>query len=341
MTLSSAFLANNGYQTAAEDFRNFVNSTFGRAQGLHFNTDLALTPGAGLSMNYAPGAITVQGMNLASQGAYFVWDSAGGNIPWPAANGSNPRIDALVMFVCDSQYGSASVGDGPQWTIVQGTPAGSPSAPTDATIISALPGPGGWYRMANVTIPTAATGILSGNIAVTGWTGGGYSFRMNSGLGAYNGGHAEGVIMTIVVPRNSMRAGSVVKFEVSGTLTGATGSNYPLGKIRIGATAGVGGTLLTSTNDPGVWETYSNSGWMIEGSVYCVNTGSGTSGTYNANLRFSLGQYTTNPGFYTIGVSGNIGVDTTTDQILSITGLTTTGALAAWGTNYGYAINYG
>ena len=88
----------------------------------------------------------------------------------PTAPASGSRIDAVVSYIDTS---SPSAGDETPGTpeyvhtiVVSGTASGSPSAPTDAQIVSALPaGAGGvYYRWCDVRVAQGATTITNSNI---------------------------------------------------------------------------------------------------------------------------------------------------------------------------------
>lgn len=337
MTLSQAFLANNGFKTAAEDFRNFVQATFRGGQGLIFASDFTLSPGSGLSMNYGPGYAVVNGTALATQGSYFVWDDTGSNVTWPAANPTNPRIDAMVLFVCDSQYGTATVGDGAQFIVVQGTAGGSPTAPTNATVAAAMPGPGGWLRVANVTVPANATGLISGNIAVTAFP------AANSRLvqtvlnptNAGNLGTSPVEMLRIYMPANSLQAGQVVQFKVAGSLSAGGVGNWPLVSYKLNNT-----TSWFSAPAVSAWGDTNNSlaPWWITGSFQCQSTG--TSGTLTGEIGLLIGQQSgSNQNQYIYGSvsTSALTIDTTSNEYMSVCMYSSSGTLTSWNITQGWA----
>ena len=88
----------------------------------------------------------------------------------PTAPASGSRIDAVVSYIDTS---SPSAGDETPGTpeyvktiVVSGTASGSPTAPTDAQIVSALPaGAGGvYYRWCDVRVAQGTTTITNSNI---------------------------------------------------------------------------------------------------------------------------------------------------------------------------------
>lgn len=331
MALSSAILANAGYMTAAEDMRNLIKAAFPFGQGYSTPTDFALTPGSGLNMNYGPGYAVVEGSAAGSEGAYFVWDTVGSTIPWVAPDPTNPRIDALILFVCDSQYGTATASDGPQWYIVEGVAASSPSAPSDATIASTLPGPGGWYRVANVTLPANATAILAGNITTTSWPGGPCNQLVSTSANQTAGASTETAVMTFTIPRNSLRVGAAIVLEGSGHLTATFGTNTSwTAKLRLTNTSG---SQISIGNGPGnpTSNFASSTGFVIRARMWCITTGS--AGTVGGNVELLLGSFGNPLTMYaSIGSSnGPITMDTTSDQIIVFT--LTQGSTAGFGAN--------
>lgn len=126
-----------------------------------------------LAMLISAGSAFVQGEAGSSAGHYVAYNTVADTVSWPAAPVANSRIDALVLAVRDAQYGTLPGGtvNGPVWVVVQGTAAVSPVAPTDAAITTAV-GPGGWIRVANVTVVVGDTTLQAANIvsvAGTAW----------------------------------------------------------------------------------------------------------------------------------------------------------------------------
>lgn len=88
----------------------------------------------------------------------------------PTAPASGSRIDAVVSYIDTTSADPESETPGtPEYVhtiVVSGTAASSPSAPTDAEIVSALPaGAGGtYYRWCDVRVAQGATTITNSNI---------------------------------------------------------------------------------------------------------------------------------------------------------------------------------
>lgn len=337
MTLSQAFLANNGFKTAAEDFRNLVAAIFRGGQGVSFPTDFALTPGSGLSVNYAPGYANITGTALATQGAYFVWDTSGGNITWPAANPSNPRIDALVLFVCDSQYGTTTSPDGAQWVIIEGTAAASPSAPSNTTISASMTGPGGWLRVANVEVAANATSISSGNISKTAYPAGTarqVQTVVNPGsITVLTSSQEE--IFRFYIPANSLAVGQSISYRVVGQISGNSTSNWPYSALYLN-----GSSNITQVIQPSSWPATGGNecAWVIDGSITCTATGS--SGGILADIRQVNGA-NANSGVsastFTNCTTSSYTMDTTSNQYLSVMMAGAIGSFVSWNVYNGFA----
>ena len=110
-------------------------------------TNLQATPGNGLAVSVAEGSAWING--------YRYENTDDLNLPLTTANGSNPRIDRIVVRL-------SQVSRNIQLAVVDGTPAATPSAP-------ALTRTSDVYELgiADVLIPAAATSIATNNITDT------------------------------------------------------------------------------------------------------------------------------------------------------------------------------
>lgn len=175
MTLEAVHIA-GGYANKAETDRRLLKRLMNGRVGII--TGLAVTPkAASLGVDITAGEAVVTGRSTTSQGNYYVTDAAAGSIVWPAPS-AQPRIDALVLAVGDTQYGALGAGMGgtvgPKWIVVQGAPNAAPVAPTDAAITTAV-GAGGWERFADVAVNPGDTAFVAGDItskvaALGAWT---------------------------------------------------------------------------------------------------------------------------------------------------------------------------
>jgi hypothetical protein len=164
LQLAPNYIGNGGYQTPVENDRRLIQTLFDR-QGVTKQADFTVTPGTGLTVNIAAGTGIIAGKENVSQGYYLAYSPASEVLAWPGPSAS-PRIDALILCVIDKQYGVSALAEGAQWVIIQGTPSGSPSAPTDSDINTVFK-PGGWMRIANIRVNVGDTTINPANITMT------------------------------------------------------------------------------------------------------------------------------------------------------------------------------
>ncbi len=124
-----------------------VNGVMDTVNGTQFN----VTAGAGLSVNIAAGRAYI----AASGGGdgYPIINSATiSNLAITANASGNPRISSIVLYV-DLAASPVSDGSGVAKVVsVDGTPAGSPTAPSGATIQAAIGASNPYITLANVTV---------------------------------------------------------------------------------------------------------------------------------------------------------------------------------------------
>lgn len=155
-----AYIGTAGFQNPVENDRNLIEHHFGRSGVLRYgNFDLAAVAGV-MQAQVQPGSAVVLG-SASTQGAYWGYSDAVENLVWPAANGSNPRWDTLIMRIIDTQYGASGAGDLLRWEILSGTAAASPTVLTDTNINTSFPQPGAWMRMWDVRVPAAVTNLTT------------------------------------------------------------------------------------------------------------------------------------------------------------------------------------
>lgn len=100
-----------------------------------------------------------------SDGTYShpVFNDAVYNQVISAADGSNPRRDILVLYVDYGQSPSTLVSNNTNGVVkikvVDGTPAGSPTDPSDAAIQSSVGSGNPWTKLARVRVPAGQTSI--------------------------------------------------------------------------------------------------------------------------------------------------------------------------------------
>ena len=131
----------------ATDFAAYFGNLVSNGVFYASATNLQATPGNGLAVSVAAGSAWING--------YRYENTDDLNLPLTTANGSNPRIDRIVVRL--SQV-SRSI----QLAVVDGTPAATPSTP-------ALTRTSDIYELgiADVLIPAAATSIAANNITDT------------------------------------------------------------------------------------------------------------------------------------------------------------------------------
>jgi hypothetical protein len=131
----------------AADFAAYFGSLVSNGVFYMTATNLQVSPSIGLAVIVAAGSAWING--------YRYENTDDLNLPLTTANGSNPRIDRIVVRL--SQI-SRSI----QIAVVDGTPAATPVAP-------ALTRTSDVYELclADVLVPTAATSIVSNNIVDT------------------------------------------------------------------------------------------------------------------------------------------------------------------------------
>lgn len=131
----------------ATDFAAYFGNLVSNGVFYASATNLQATPGNGLAVSVAAGSAWING--------YRYENTDDLNLPLTTANGSNPRIDRIVVRL--SQV-SRSI----QLAVVAGTPAATPAAP-------ALTRTSDVYELgiSDVLIPAAATSIATNNITDT------------------------------------------------------------------------------------------------------------------------------------------------------------------------------
>ena len=130
-------------------------TTAGGGHGVVGAGDLAVTQNGtpNMSVNVAAGANLTRGTEALSQGVYAGFNDATVNLSIAAADPTNPRKDLIVFRNRDAFYSGASTDSA--LVVVTGTAAASPSDPTV---------PANSLVLARVTVPAAATSILTANI---------------------------------------------------------------------------------------------------------------------------------------------------------------------------------
>lgn len=103
--------------------------------------------------------------------AYTAWIPAGSpeTVTVTTANPSNPRIDRLVMYVDRGETPSSATANNPtlcKLMLVAGTPAGSPSRPSNGTVDTAVSN-NPYIDLADILVGAGVTQITNANITDT------------------------------------------------------------------------------------------------------------------------------------------------------------------------------
>lgn len=151
-----AYLGSGNFQHPAVLDRDIIRRFSGKKTGVFGSTDFVVAPTTGLNVTITGGAASMIGTDSpANQGHYFAWSDGTQTVACVAAHASLKRVDALVLRVVDAAY-SAGFTQEAKWEWVSGTPASSPTTPTDSDI-TAVYRPGSWIRIANVQINNGDT----------------------------------------------------------------------------------------------------------------------------------------------------------------------------------------
>jgi hypothetical protein len=157
--LTPIFLENDQTSQNAEELRNLTRAMFQYAGGVG-NGFLVTQRQAGANMSvdvYGPSNIIIEGTETPTQGFYALYNDAPVNLPIAAADGSNPRIDTVVVYIKDSYYSGTD--DEAVLEVITGTPAGSPVAPDPASL-----GYKNYHVLAHVSVPANDTTITNAQI---------------------------------------------------------------------------------------------------------------------------------------------------------------------------------
>lgn len=117
--------------------------------------------GANMSVDISAGRAFIKG----SGNAYPVRNTAAINAVIGNNTSGNPRKDAIVLYIDLAESPTATADDVVKTAVVAGTPAASPSAPSDSTIQAAVGGSNPFLRLANVTVANNETEITDAEVA--------------------------------------------------------------------------------------------------------------------------------------------------------------------------------
>jgi hypothetical protein len=151
------WLENAGEVYNAGDYRRLLDALFIR-DGVISAGDLAVTQNSptGMSVLVARGIGIVLGTEDVNQALYAIPNDAAAAVVIPAADPTNDRIDLVGIRIRDDEYSGVShVAD---LFVVEGTPAGSPVAPT---------APDNFLELARIAVAANASSITNANITDT------------------------------------------------------------------------------------------------------------------------------------------------------------------------------
>jgi len=161
------YLSNrDGGKTDEQGHYKFQTNAF---TGNVLNGGLQVTQNSPLAMN-----VKVSGGDARipySDYAYTAWIPAGSpeTVTVTTANPSNPRIDRLVMYVDRGETPSSATANNPtlcKLMLVAGTPAGSPSRPSNGTVDTAVSN-NPYIDLADIRVNAGVTQITNANITDT------------------------------------------------------------------------------------------------------------------------------------------------------------------------------
>lgn len=138
------------------------------------DTSFTVSAGTGMNVTITPGN------GLISTGTGFarrIAADANNTVAISAASTANPRIDAIVAYIDNGVTPTTSVVDNTNGVLkfkaVTGSPAATPSNPSDAAIQSSVGAGNPYMVLAYVTVPKNATAISTGTFVdarkVAGW----------------------------------------------------------------------------------------------------------------------------------------------------------------------------
>jgi hypothetical protein len=119
-------------------------------------TQFQVTANAALSVAVAAGRAYLE----ASGGnAYPIINTASATVNVNSNGNANPRITSIVLYVDLSASANSDASNVAKLMAIDGTPAASPSAPSGATIQSAVGASNPYAILANVTVPSGASNL--------------------------------------------------------------------------------------------------------------------------------------------------------------------------------------
>lgn len=143
----------------------YTDSTY--VSGVVGASDLLVSQHAGtpdMSVDVAVGRAYVVSVSL-STNSYPVRSTVIENVAVTSNSSGNPRIDALVLYIDLSASASPDGTGVAKLSLIAGTPAPSPSAPTDGAIWTLIGSSNPFMRLAHITVASGASSIVNANIS--------------------------------------------------------------------------------------------------------------------------------------------------------------------------------
>lgn len=211
---------------------------------------------------------------------------AGESVTITTAPTSNSRIDTIVAYVDLSVTPSSATANNPNNMLkvaaVAGTPAASPTAPSNATIQSAIGASNPFIKLANVLVGTNVTSINNGNIT---------DLRTFAAISAQNLG---GAWQSYTPTFTNFTLGNGVINEAKYVQVGKTVRVKM--KVTLGSTSAVSGPIIASlpvnASSPVVTD-YVGQGFLDNGagsvnlaSVYLASTSTAGVVAWNAGVAY-------------------------------------------------------
>jgi hypothetical protein len=168
----STFVAiRDGGKTNEEGAMRFIRRVSSNGQGPVLTADMQVvqhsTPNASVDLSVSGVAPTGADLVIAYQNyCFYTWIDALYNLAISANASGNPRIDAIVAYV-DLSVVSSSSNNNPgalKFMDVNGTPAGSPVAPINSAIQTAVGAGNPFYHLATVAVANGFSTIVNANI---------------------------------------------------------------------------------------------------------------------------------------------------------------------------------
>lgn len=159
----------DGVKTSSEGHHKFESQAFTAGIPLNFNPNslkvVQRAAGANMSVDVSVGSallITPDGLQ-----SYNAWTDAAKNVAVATADATNPRIDRVVAWIDPSSFSTGS-NNSPgsfKFSVIAGTPSGTPSAVNDAAVQTALGSNIAWIPLATLLVNNGTINITNSVIA--------------------------------------------------------------------------------------------------------------------------------------------------------------------------------